>query len=508
MRPDHAEAMNQHALAHRRPDTLPADSMNRRSERTSVRLHGIATGVLLLSLAACSSLPVGAPAGRGVPVPTAWAVSSASASSTPLARWWLRFDDPLMAALVDEALDANRSVKRALAALRQARALGDVQTAGLAPTLGLSASAQRNYSGASRSSSNGLRAGLDAGWEPDFFGGQRAGVSAADADTAASLASLGDVQVSVAAELALNYLQLRGLQARLVIAQASLANQQETLQLTDWRAQAGLVGSLELEQARAAVAQTRAQLPALQASALQTEHAIAVLTGQAPAALHGRLAAVERAPQANEDLVLAFPAETLRQRPDVRAAEARVGAAWARVQQADAARYPSFQLSGSLGLSSLALGSLTSGSSVAAGLLGSVSASLFDGGAARARVRAQEAGFYQVQSAYEATVLAALQEVEDALVALRHDRERLQYLRTAAESAQSAALLARQRYSSGLVDFKVVLETQRSELSTQDNVASLLATLNTDHVRLYKALGGGWVPEQDHARLSAAAPKP
>nr|WP_316641050.1 efflux transporter outer membrane subunit [uncultured Roseateles sp.] len=477
-------------------------------------LHGIATrrwllgGLLLSSLAACSSLPTGAPAGSGVPPPAAWAGSAAAVSATPLAQWWLRFNDPLLAALIDEALNANRSVKSAVAALRQARALGDVQTADLAPTLGLSGSAQRNYSGASRSSSNGFRAGLDAGWEPDLFGGQRAGVSAADADTAASLASLGDVQVSVAAELALNYLQLRGLQARLVIASASLASQQETLQLTDWRAQAGLVGSLELEQARAAVAQTQAQLPALQASALQTEHAIAVLTGQAPAALHERLAAVDLAPQASDDLVLAFPAETLRQRPDVRAAEARVGAAWARVRQADAARYPGFQLGGSLGLSSLALGSLTSGSSVVAGLVGSVSASLFDGGAARARVRAQEAGFDQVQSAYEATVLAALQEVEDALVALRHDRERLQYLRTAAESAQTAALLARQRYSSGLVDFQVVLETQRSALSTQDNVASLLATLNTDHVRLYKALGGGWVPDQDNSRISAAAPKP
>ncbi|TDP71091.1 efflux transporter outer membrane subunit [Roseateles toxinivorans] len=470
-------------------------------------LHGMVTGLLLLGLGACSSLPSGLPAGGGVQVPTAWVESAASARSTPLARWWLRFNDPLLAALIAEALDANRSVKSAVAALRQARALGDVQTAGLGPSLGLSASAQRNYSGASRSSSNGFRAGLDAGWEPDLFGGQRAGVSAADADTAASLASLGDVQVSVAAELALNYLQLRGLQARLLIAQASLASQQETLQLTDWRAEAGLVGSLELEQARAAVAQTQAQLPALQAAALQTEHAIAVLTGQAPAALHGRLVAVERTPQASDDLVLAFPAETLRQRPDVRAAEARVAAAWARMRQADAARYPSFQLSGSLGLSSLALGSLTSGSSVAAGLLGSVSASLFDGGAARARVRAQEAGFDQVQSTYEATVLAALQEVEDALVALRHDRERLQYLRAAAESAQSAALLARQRYSSGLVDFQVVLETQRNALGTQDSVANLLATLNTDHVRLYKALGGGWVPDQDNTiRVSPAKP--
>jgi multidrug efflux system outer membrane protein len=164
------------------------------------------------------------------------------------------------------------------------------------------------------------------------------------------------------------------------------------------------------------------------------------------------------------------------------------------VAQADAARYPSFQLSGSLGLSALALGSLTSGSSVVAALLGSVSAPIFDGGAARSQVRAQQAALLQAGAAYDAAVLAALKDVEDSLTALRNDRDRLQNLRNAAEAAGNAALLARHRFASGLIDFQVVLETQRTTLGTQDGVAGTAADLNADHVRLYKALGGGWEP--------------
>ncbi|MBC7994779.1 MAG: TolC family protein, partial [Rhizobacter sp.] len=170
-------------------------------------------------------------------------------------------------------------------------------------------------------------------------------------------------------------------------------------------------------------------------------------------------------------------------------------AALARVSQADAARYPSFQISGSVGLSAIALSSLTGGGSLVSALLGSVSVPLFDGGAARAQVRSQEAALEQARIGYQAVVLTALQEVEDALVSLRGNRERLQRLRNASESAQQAALLATQRYNSGLVDFQTVLDTQRSLLSTQDSVASTQAELSADHVRLYKALGGGWQQE-------------
>jgi outer membrane protein TolC len=229
-----------------------------------------------------------------------------------------------------------------------------------------------------------------------------------------------------------------------------------------------------------------------------------VLTGQPPAALSALLAATRAVPQASEDLALAIPAETLRQRPDVRAAEQQVSAALARVAEADAARLPSFKLSGSIGLSALTLGTLTSGASVVSALAAGVSLPVFDGGAARARVRAQQAALDQASSAYRAVVLTALKDVEDALVALRGDRERLARLQLAAEAAANAALMARQRFDSGLADFQTVLDTQRSQLSTQDNVASARADVSADHVRLYKALGGGWRRDASDA---TAAPK-
>lgn len=462
--------------------------------------QAVAASVWLAALAGCASAPPQATAPSAVAVPAAW---SRSLSGTPaaaptdpgtLAQWWLRFGDPQLAGLVTQALHANTSVKSAQAALRQARAQRDVSAAGLSPVVGSSASAQHSVSGG-RSAGDRFNAGLDASWEPDVFGAQRNALDASEASARASAASLGDVQVSVAAEVALNYIALRSAQARLAIAADNLAGQEETLQITQWRLQAGLATSLEAEQARAATEQTRAQVPVLQTGIEQARHALAVLCGQPPAALAAVLAAAAPVPQAAGDLVLSIPAETLRQRPDVRAAELQAAAAVARVAQADAARLPSFKLSGSLGLNALTLGSLVNGSAVVGSLLAGVSWPVFDGGAARAQVRVQQAVLEQAQEAYQAAVLAALKDVEDALVAIRGDRDRLVRLQNAAEAAGNAALLARQRYSSGLVDFQTVLDTQRTQLSAQDGVVTARADLGTGHVRLYKALGGGWSPD-------------
>ena len=378
--------------------------------------------------------------------------------------------------------------------MRQARALRDVSAAALWPVLDSSASAQRSQTG-NNNGVNHFAAGLDANWELDIFGGNRSALETSEALVRSSAASLGDVQVSIAAEVALDYITLRDAQARLAIARDNLASQQETLQITQWRWQAGLVTAIEAEQARTATEQTRALLPILQTSIGQTCHALAVLTGQLPTALVGLLTAVKPVPQAAGDLALNIPAETLRQRPDVRAAEHQVTAAAGRVRQAEAARLPNFSLSGSLGLNALTLGTLTNGASVVSALLADASVPIFDGGSRRAQVRAQQAALDQAFVVYQAAVLTALKEVEDALVALRDDRERLVRLQDAAEAAGNAALLARQRYSSGLVDFQVVLETQRAQLVTQASMASASADVSADHVRLYKALGGGWRPD-------------
>jgi NodT family efflux transporter outer membrane factor (OMF) lipoprotein len=455
----------------------------------------VLAAALLAGLAGCGSLPSKDLRDAESDVPAHWAgaapTPAPAASASSLAQWWLRFDDPLLARLVDDALLANPDVRSAQAALRQARALRDVSAAGLLPELDGSASAQHNTTGR-HDTTNAYRAGLDASWELDIFSARRSALDASEATARASAASLGDVQVSVAAEVALGYITLRGAQARLAIAGDNLASQQETLQITQWRLQAGLVTSLEAEQAQAAVEQTGAQLPALQTRIEQARHALAVLTGRPPAALSALLAAPGTLPQAPGELVLDIPTDTLRQRPDVRAAEHQVSAAAGRVAQADAQRLPAFKLSGSLGLNALTLGTLTNGASVVSALMAGVSGPLFDGGAGKARVRAEQAALDQAQLAYRSAVLAALKDVEDALVALRGDGERLARLQRAAEAAANASLLARQRYGSGLVDFQTVLETQRTQLSTQDSVAAARADVGSDHVRLYKALGGGW----------------
>jgi NodT family efflux transporter outer membrane factor (OMF) lipoprotein len=436
-------------------------------------------------------------------IPNAWSQAQPVADNATLAQWWQRFDDPLLSSLVTRALLANTSIQGAQAALQQARAFRDITTAGLWPTLGSSASMQRSRNG--DASSNSFRAGLDASWEMDVFGANRQALNASEASALASAASLGDVQVSISAEVALNYIALRSAQVRLLIASSNLASQTETLEITQWRLQAGLVSSLEDHQARAATAQTRAQIPTLQTTVLQTQHALALLSGQAPAALLSVLTEVQPVPQAPAELALLIPTEVLRQRSDVRAAEYQVSVAVAKLSQANAALAPSFKLGGSLGLSALTLGALTDGASVAAAVLAGMSWPVFDGGGARAQVRGQQAALLQADAAYRATLLTALTEVEDALVALRGDRLRLSALQSAAESADTAAVLARQRYGSGLVDFSVVLETQRSRLASQDGVASTQAAISSDHVRLYKALGGGW-QASDNAVAPALLP--
>jgi NodT family efflux transporter outer membrane factor (OMF) lipoprotein len=453
----------------------------------------IALQLAVLGLQGCASSPTQRDPLLSFEVPAAWSIAPAPTrdGATSLVHWWQRFDDPLLGTLVDRAMESNTNVKTSQASLRQAWALRDVAAAALWPSLGGSASARHGTSGG-KSTGNTFQAGLNADWVADIFGSNRNALNAADAAAQSSAASLGDTQVAIAAEVGLSYVALRSAQTRLEIAAENLASQEETLQITQWRQQAGLVTELETEQARASAEQTRATLPALQIAIEQTRHALAVLTGQPPAALAELLAATRPVPQAEADLSLNIPAQTLRQRADVRAAELKVTAAFARVAQTDAARMPSFALGGSLGLNALTLGTLTNGASVMSSIVASVTAPIFDGGAGSAQVRSQEAAFDQARLAYQAAVLAALKDVEDALIALQGDRKRLLSLHRASSAAATASLLARQRYSSGLVDFQVVLETQRTQLNAQDGVASASAQVSADHVRLYKALGGGW----------------
>lgn len=459
----------------------------------------LACALLALTIAGCAARPYTPAAGELPAVPGNWtraeatAAAPAAADTDRLARWWRNFEDAQLGALVESALEHNADVRSARAALRQARAQRTASAAGLRPTLDASAAAARTRSDG-QNAANRFQLGVDASWELDLAGGLLAGVAAAEADARASAATLDDTRVSIAAEVALAYIELRSNQQRLAVARANLASQEEALQLTRWREQAGLVTRLEVEQARATVEETRASLSSLASAIVQALDSLAVLCGRTPGSLHAHLGAHDTAavvPRAPQALALGLPADTLRQRPDVRAAEQRVAAARARVDVAQAARYPSLRLSGSLGLSALTLGALD-GARAASELLAGIGLPLFDGGALAAQVEVRDAELEQAYHAYSAAVLQALQEVEDALDALRASHTALASLEQAAGAAANADTLAGQRYASGLVDFQVVLDTQRSRLSAEDGVVGARAQVAANHVRLYKALGGGW----------------
>lgn len=283
------------------------------------------------------------------------------------------------------------------------------------------------------------------------------------------------------------------------------------MQIAQWRAQARLTTSLDVEQARSSTEVARAQLPALGASIAQSRSSLALLTGETPEALQASMRIPTVVPTADDPLVLAFPAETLRQRPDVRRAEEQLRAAASRVTQAGAARCPTLRLGGTLGLSALSLGGLAEGDALVRILLGSVAVPVHSGGALSAQVRAEHAALVQARVSYEAVVLGALKDVEDALVSLSTSRARLAALQRAAEAARNASLLARFRYNSGLIDFQSVLQTQITLLSVEDGVASSQGAIGTAYVRLYKALGRGWQAESPAAvapNSQGSAPTP
>lgn len=444
------------------------------------------SGVLLL--AGCAR-PLPTTLSTPMALPAQWAEPAPSGARTA-AQWWRSIGDPTLVELVDAALRANTDVALARANLRAARAARAEAAAALWPAVSASVAAQRSR-GAGRADGNLFDAGLDASWETDLFGGTRHGVAAQEALSEASAATLASVQVSVAAEVALAWVDLRGAQARSAVARENLASQRETLQISCWRQQAGLATSVEVEQAVAAVEQTRAQVPTLRAAAANAAHALAVLTGQAPAALAQRLAQPAPLPQPPDDVAVAIPAAVLRQRPDVLASEQQLRAAAERVAQADAQRFPDLRVAASLAWSGTTLGGLGS-AAAARSLLASVAQPVFDAGLRRAQVAGRQAQFEAAQESYRANVLRALQEVEDALAALAAVRDRVAALELALDAARNAALLATQRHASGLIDFQVVLETQRTLLNVQDSVAAAQAERAADHVRLYKALGGGW----------------
>lgn len=446
-------------------------------------------------------------------IPAAWSQAGPSPSAPDdghLALWWQQLADPLLDQIMAQTLAGSPDLKSARAKLRQARASRDLVAAGAAPDIKASASAQRYRNGlatgADGASHSLFNAGLDAAWEPDIFGSVAYGVAGAQADVAAQSASLAATRVSLVAEVALNYVDLRTYQSRLAIARSNADSQADTLQIVTWRAQAGLASRLDVAQASTNLELTRAGIPSLEAGLAGAEHRLAILAGLPPASLHPQLAQVQPLPSVPEPMAEAIPADTLRRRPDVTAAEQSFIAETARVRQKQAARLPSFSLSGNFSWQAASLGAVGHGANLLRSLSAGVALPLFDGGRIRSAIDIQDAVQEQALVAYEKAVLTALEDVENALVAYAQGRQRLRARQAAASSAAQAASLARNLYQAGLADFQKVLDTERTRLSAEDSLASAQAEQLTAVIQLYKSLGGGWPADSAQAALTKDAP--
>jgi multidrug efflux system outer membrane protein len=419
------------------------------------------------------------------------------ANPQSLTAWWTTLNDPELSGLIERAVVRNRDLKKAEARIREARARRGLSRAGLYPTLDATGSVTRSRGSAETGiamTSDLFSAGLDASWEIDLFGGVRRSVEASEADMQAAGEDLHDTLVSLLAEVALNYVDLRTGQARLAVTEASLKSQEETHRLALWRFQAGLSDDLAVQQARYNMENTRAQIPTLRIAISEAKNRLAVLLGEAPGAVHAELEASGPVPGVPPQVAVGVPADLLRQRPDVRRAERQLAAQTARIGVAAAEIYPKLRLSGAIGLQALSFGGLfSSGNTTSSGSSG-VTWRIFDAGAIRRNIEVQSALHEQSLIAYESAVLVALEETENAISAYAQEQRRRQSLGEAARSAESAVELAQINYRMGLSDFGTVLEAERSLLSFQDQLAQSNGAVVTNLVKLYKALGGGWTP--------------
>jgi outer membrane protein, multidrug efflux system len=435
--------------------------------------------------------------------PQAAGDTSRVAAEEKLARWWTVFDDPMLSSLAQRAAATNLDMRLAEARIRQARAAAVAAGADLGPTLDTSGSYRRSRSttitGGQTSSltSDQYQAGFDAGWEIDIFGGRRRNREAARADLQAAEESHRDVLVSLMAEVARDYIQLRGYQQQLAVTRKNLAAQEHSARLTRERFEGGFVSGLDVANAEAQVAGTAARIPLLESSVRQTIYSLSILLGKPPAALEAELTPVEAIPHAPPEVPLGLPSDLLRRRPDIRQAEARIHAATARIGVATAELFPKFTITGSLGYQSDDPGTLFDGSFWSLGP--SALWHLFASGSLRAGVEVQKALQEQEVILYQQTVLGALQEVENALVASTKEQAHRQALVTAVAANRRAVGLAEKLYTEGLTDFINVLQAQQALFSTEDALVQSTAAVSTNLVALYKALGGGWAADAPEA---------
>lgn len=428
-------------------------------------------------------------------LPAAWRNAAGFPMAEPerdLSRWWASFNDARMSSLIRSALAGNRDLAGAMARVHEARARRESERASLFPTFGYEgtiASTRSDSDAAGSRSETSYSAGLNASWEPDFFGKNRNAVLAASRDAQAANENLNSARAALAAETALAYIDLRNSEERLRIVQRAISTREETARIASWRATAGQIDQLELRQAQAGLESARSSLATLRQSIGQAENRLALLCGTAPGGISTGSGGI---PSPRRKLAVGIPADTIRQRPDVRAAGYSWAAAVSRTKAAEAERLPSLRLTGTLGIDSVSGSKLFRPEAAAASLIAGITGPIFDGGRIRANIAAQNAATDQALHAYEQAVLTALSEVENALIACKRSAERIGSLRKAVAAAGEASTLASQRYEAGVIDMTTVLDTQRNDLALQETLATARADHATAHAQLYKALGGGW----------------
>jgi len=435
--------------------------------------------------------------------PTHWSQATGVGTNggANLARWWTTFHDPELDSLIRRGVSSNLDLRVAAIRVREARAARGIAASALWPTADASGSYARE-----RVSRNGLtpapanaspehnlyQAGFDAAWELDLFGGARRAVEAASADLAAAEFARENALVTLLAEVARNYVEARGFQRQLAIAAANLQAQQDALDVTRARFNGGLTGELDVTQAAALLATTSAAMPPLESSLQASIHHLGTLLGQAPSALTGELVAAAPIPSAPPEVPLGLPSDLLRRRPDIRVAERQLAAANARIGVATADLFPKFSLTGAAGLSSVSASDWFTGGSQFWSLGPTVQWRLFDAGRIRANIRLQSALQEEALTNYEKTVLGAMEEVENALIAYAKERAHYQAL-AAAEAANRRSLeLASELYANGLTGYLNVLDAQRSLYQASDQLVQSERAVSVNVIALYKALGGGW----------------
>lgn len=413
-------------------------------------------------------------------------------------RWWTDLNDPVLDALVDQALAHSPTMQSAAARVVAARAQRLQAQSDFAPTVDATGNASYAKNVANPATPNAYRtgnlfnAGFDASWELDIFGGKRRAAEAARANLAAVRADYADARLSLIADVVSAYTDYRLAEDRIALTEATIAAQQKTADLTEARLKAGDTNGLDAAQANSLLATSRAALPALRQQKELARGTLAVLVGALPTSFTVSTG-IPVSDTALPSVPTGLPSTLLERRPDIIMAQQNLRGANARIGTAEAARFPTFSLTAALGVQSRILGDLLTSGNDFWSLGPSVGLPLFDAGARRAVVKQRKAEYDEYEAAYTQAILNALREVEAGLTNVAEERQRAEELKAAAGHSQRAADIADALYKAGEQSLLPVLDAQRSLYSSQDSLAQSRASLIQNWVALVKALGGGYV---------------